>query len=136
LKPGQLAKLLARTTRSIKTALLDQALIAGIGNIYADEALHRAGIHPLTPADKVNASKVGELNRAIKHVLNRAIRAGGSSIRDYVDAQGNKGSFQKTHRVYDREGKPCSTCKTPIVRIVVGGRSTHFCPTCQKPRSR
>jgi formamidopyrimidine-DNA glycosylase len=136
LRPAALGKRLARTRRSIKTALLDQNLIAGIGNIYADEALHLAGIHPLTRADELDAKQVAALNRAMKRVLRRAITAGGSSIRDYVDGAGKRGSFQQRHRVYDREDKPCVTCKTAIVRIVVGGRSTHFCPRCQPAPKR
>jgi formamidopyrimidine-DNA glycosylase len=132
LRPNDFAKRLSKTTRVIKAALLDQNLVAGLGNIYVDEALHLAGVHPLTPACDVDRETARRLNRAIKRVLRRAIKAGGSSIRDYVDALGNRGGFQNQHRVYDREGKPCAKCKTPIVRIVVGGRSTHFCPDCQK----
>lgn len=132
LKPNHLARQLAKTRRAIKTALLDQRLIAGIGNIYADETLFRAGVHPLRPACEIDAEAVRRINAALKRVLNRAIRAGGSSISDYVDASGQRGSFQTLHRVYDRAGAPCRSCRTLIVRIVVGGRSTHFCPTCQR----
>ena len=132
LRPDDFAKRLSKTTRAIKAALLDQNLVAGLGNIYVDEALHLAGVHPLTPANTIDRDTAGRLNRAIKRVLRTAIKAGGSSIRDYVDALGNRGGFQKQHRVYDREGKPCAKCKTAIVRIVVGGRSTHFCPDCQQ----
>ncbi len=131
LRPDRLGRLLAKTSRAIKTALLDQTLIAGIGNIYADEALFIAGVRPTTRACELKPDDILRLNRAIKLVLRRAIRAGGSSIRDYVDANGARGSFQERHRVYGREGKPCANCKTPIQRIVLGGRSTHFCPTCQ-----
>ncbi len=131
LRPERLKRLLIRTSRAIKTALLDQTLIAGIGNIYADEALFLAGIHPERRACELTAADVMRLNRAIKLVLRRAIRAGGSSIRDYVDATGARGRFQERHRVYDRAGKPCAKCKTPVRRIVLGGRSTHFCPVCQ-----
>jgi formamidopyrimidine-DNA glycosylase len=131
LRPERLIRLLARTSRPIKTALLDQTLIAGIGNIYADEALHLAGIDPRRPACAVSADHVRRLNRVVKQVLRRAIRAGGSSIRDYVDANGSRGSFQTLHRVYDRTGEPCKRCKAPIQRITLGGRSTHFCPGCQ-----
>lgn len=131
LRPQRLVRILSRTARPIKAALLDQTVIAGIGNIYADEALHLAGIDPRARACMLDASRVRRLNRVIKLILRRAIRAGGSSIRDYVDANGRRGSFQSMHRVYDRAGKPCTRCKTPILRIVLGGRSTHLCPRCQ-----
>jgi formamidopyrimidine-DNA glycosylase len=130
--PSELLKRLSKTNRAIKVALLDQKLIAGLGNIYVDEALHAAGIHPLTPGSKLFAVQAGKLNRSIKTVLRRAIRSRGSSLRDYVDADGVAGGYQLLHKVYGREGEPCRTCKTPIERIVLGGRSTHFCPTCQK----
>ena len=133
MRVSQLASGLSRTSRCIKVALLDQRLVAGIGNIYADESLHLAGVHPLTPADRLNEVQVRRLCDAIKRVLRRAIRHRGSSLRDYVDADGAAGAFQKLHRVYDREGEPCSSCRGPIERIVLGGRSTHFCPRCQRP---
>ena len=108
-----------------------------MGNIYVDESLFTAGIHPLLPANELTREQVAELNRAIKRVLRRAIHSRGSSLRDYVDADGTRGSFQKLHAVYDRAGQPCRRCKAPIERIVLGGRSTHFCPTCQPaPRKR
>jgi formamidopyrimidine-DNA glycosylase len=128
----QLAQRLAQTTRAIKSALLDQQVLAGLGNIYVDESLFAARIHPLTPANQLGAELVAALNRAIKAILRRAIRHRGSTFRDYRDAEGNAGGFQLLHRVYDREGKPCRVCKTPIERIVLGGRSTHFCPHCQR----
>ena len=133
LAPGRLLKLLSRTRRAIKTALLDQRLVAGLGNIYADEALHAAAIHPTTPANELPEPAVYRLNRAIKQVLNRALRHRGSTLRDYMDANGQSGEFQKLHRVYDRAGEPCARCGTRIERIVLGGRSTHFCPVCQAP---
>jgi formamidopyrimidine-DNA glycosylase len=132
LQSKDLIQRLAKTTRSIKTALLDQKLIAGIGNIYADEALFEAGIHPRIPANRLSSAQITRLNRSIKTVLKRAIHYRGSTLRDYRDADGQSGNFQKVHRVYDRESKPCLTCKTPITRIVLGGRSTHFCPKCQR----
>lgn len=131
LRAAQLSRRLHRTKRAIKNVLLDQAVIAGVGNIYADEALFHAGIHPLSRADKLTTDQVRRLNRAVKVVLRRALRHRGSTLRDYVDADGATGAFQKLHRVYNRKGKPCRCCKTTIKRIVVGGRSTHFCPTCQ-----
>jgi formamidopyrimidine-DNA glycosylase len=132
LRPAQLAARLARTRRAIKSALLDQALIAGLGNIYVDEALFHAQIHPLTPADTVSSAQVARLNRAIKHTLRRAIRHGGSTLRDYIQVNGASGQYQTLHNVYGRESHPCPRCRTPIVRIVVAARSTHFCPRCQK----
>lgn len=132
LRPRQLARLLATTRRAVKVALLDQQLIAGLGNIYVDEALHAAGVHPLAAADALTPDKVARLNRAIKATLNRAIRHRGSTLRDYRDADGAAGGFQKLHRVYDRAGAPCHRCRTPIERIVVGGRGTHLCPRCQR----
>ena len=134
IRSSQLAQRLARTTRAIKNALLDQSLIAGLGNIYVDESLFRAGIHPLIRADRLKSEDVARLNRAIKTTLRRALRHRGSTLRDYFDANGEAGAFQKLHAVYDREGTPCRRCRTPIERIVLGGRSTHFCPQCQPRR--
>jgi formamidopyrimidine-DNA glycosylase len=132
LPAATLARRLARTTRAIKTALLDQRVVAGLGNIYVDESLHRAGIHPLTPARSMPADAVARLNRSIKQTLRKAINHRGSTLRDYADANGNKGGFQLLHAVYDRADEPCRSCRTPIVRIVLGARSTHFCPQCQR----
>ena len=132
-RPAQLAKRLSRTTRPIKNALLDQTVIAGLGNIYVDESLFGAGIHPLTPANQLTPEQIARLSRSIKATLRKALRHRGSTLRDYRDGDGLPGDFQSRHRVYDREGKPCRTCKTPIERIVLGGRSTHFCPRCQRP---
>ena len=133
LRTAQMSKRLARTTRAIKNVLLDQAVIAGVGNIYADEALFAARIHPLRRANELADDEVRRLNRAVKLTLRRAIRHRGSTLRDYVDAEGASGAYQNLHRVYDRAGEPCRTCKRPIERIVLGGRSTHFCPNCQAP---
>jgi formamidopyrimidine-DNA glycosylase len=134
LRPAQLFRRLHKTTRAVKNALMDQTVVAGLGNIYVDESLFAAGIHPLTPGNELTVEQVGRLNRAIKATLRRAIRHRGSTLRDYVDAEGESGAFQKLHRVYDRAGKPCRRCRTPIERIVLGGRSTHFCPKCQARR--
>lgn len=131
IQPKELAQRLKKTSRAIKTALMDQKLIAGLGNIYADEALFTAGIHPQIPAKKLNPPQIASLTQSIKTVLNRAIHHRGSTLRDYRDSNNQPGNFQKNHQVYDRAGKPCATCKTPIIRIVLGGRSTHFCPKCQ-----
>jgi formamidopyrimidine-DNA glycosylase len=131
LRPARLANALARTRRAIKAALLDQTLIAGIGNIYADEALFLARIHPRTPANTLSPEQVGRLNRAIKLTLRRAIRARGSTLRDFVDADNAPGSYRAKHQVYNRAGEKCRRCKTVIQRIVLTGRSTCFCPRCQ-----
>lgn len=135
MRNAQLAEQLSRTKRAVKNALMDQRVVAGLGNIYVDESLFAAGIHPLRRADRLKPEDVAKLTRAIKLTLRRALRHRGSTLRDYVDANGNAGGFQRMHRVYDRSAAPCRTCKTPIKRIVVGGRSTHFCPRCQ-PRIR
>ncbi len=132
LRATQLAQRLARTKRAVKVALLDQRFIAGLGNIYVDESLFAARIHPLTPANRLKPEQISRLNRSIKQVLRRALRHRGSTLRDYVDANGGAGAFQKLHKVYDRESSPCPSCHTPIRRIVLGGRSTCFCPKCQR----
>jgi formamidopyrimidine-DNA glycosylase len=131
MRTSQLANKLSGTTRAIKNALMDQAVVAGLGNIYVDESLHDARIHPLSRADALDEEQVARLTKSIKKVLRRAIRHRGSTLRDYVDADGAAGGFQHLHRVYDREGLRCRSCKSPIKRIVLGGRSTHFCPKCQ-----
>jgi formamidopyrimidine-DNA glycosylase len=125
------AALKRRKTR-IKALLLNQTFVRGIGNIYADEALFRAGIHPLAVASRLNAARARRLYDAIAEVLTEAIDAGGSSISDYVDAQGRKGFFQFSHRVYQRTGEGCVVCGTAIRRILVVQRSSHFCPRCQR----
>ena len=125
------AGLRGRKTR-IKALLLNQRFLRGMGNIYADEALFRAGIHPLAIASRIKGERALRLHQAIRAVLLEAIDAGGSSISDYVDAEGRKGFFQVSHRVYQRTGEPCVTCGTPIRRILVAQRSSHFCPKCQK----
>jgi formamidopyrimidine-DNA glycosylase len=116
----------------IKSALLNQKLLSGVGNIYADEALFRAEIRPRRRASSLNRSELRLLHSALKRVLKQAIKLGGSSVSDYVDSNGDDGFFQLKHRVYGREGKPCLVCKGPIKRIVIGGRSSHYCSQCQK----
>lgn len=116
----------------IKAALLNQSLLHGIGNIYADEGLFRAGIRPRRHAGRLKRAELLKLREALRDVLARAIELGGSSVSDYVDADGVRGFFQLEHRAYGRTGEPCLVCGTPIKRIVVGGRSTHFCPVCQR----
>jgi formamidopyrimidine-DNA glycosylase len=120
-----------RKTR-IKALLLNQTFVRGVGNIYADEALFRAGIHPEALAARLRADRVRRLYDGMVAVLTEAIAAGGSSISDYVDAEGRKGFFQFSHRVYQRTGEPCVTCGTPVKRVLVAQRSSHFCPKCQK----
>ncbi len=116
----------------MKSLLLNQTFVRGVGNIYADEALFRAGIHPLALSHRLRADRVRRLYDAMVEVLQEAIAAGGSSISDYVDAEGRKGFFQISHRVYQRTGEPCVVCGTPIRRVVVAQRSSHFCPRCQR----
>ncbi len=125
------AGLLKRKTR-IKALLLNQDFVRGIGNIYADEALFRAGIHPMALARRIRGDRARRLYDAISAVLKEAIAAGGSSISDYVDAEGRKGFFQVSHRVYQRTGEACVTCGEPIRRVLVAQRSSHFCRHCQK----
>jgi formamidopyrimidine-DNA glycosylase len=126
------AKLFRKRKTPIKSALLNQKLLSGVGNIYADEALFRAKIRPRRRASSLTQGELKRLHAELKKVLNHAIRLGGSSISDYVDADGEEGFFQSKHRVYGCEGKPCLVCKTPIKRIVIAGRSSHYCPHCQK----
>lgn len=116
----------------IKALLLNQRFLRGIGNIYADEALFRARIHPLAIARRLQRDRVKKLHAAIRRVLCEAIDAGGSSISDYVDIDGRQGSFQVRHNVYQKTGEPCPRCGTAIRRILVTQRGTHFCPQCQK----
>ena len=128
---GFLALFRGRKT-PIKSALLNQKLLRGVGNIYADESLFRAAIRPRRRASTITRDQLAKLLASVKEVLRKAIALGGSSISDYVDADGEEGFFQLQHRVYGREGKPCLVCKTPIKRIVIAGRSSHYCPRCQK----
>jgi len=117
---------------AIKSLLLNQTFLRGVGNIYADEALFRAGIHPQARAGRIRRDRARRLWQSVREVLSEAIEAGGSSISDYVDAEGRKGFFQFSHRVYGRTGEECVVCGTGIKRVVIGQRSSHFCPKCQK----
>ena len=119
-------------TAAVKLLLLDQRIVAGLGNIYACEALFRARIDPRKAAGKVSRSKLDSLGRAIPAVLEDAIRAGGSTLRDFAAPDGELGYFSKQFDVYDREGEPCRACPGTVKRIVQGGRSTFFCPSCQR----
>lgn len=116
---------------AIKAALLNQSLLTGIGNIYADESLFHAGIRPTRKAGRLTVDELERLRKALQRVLKAAIKLGGSSVSDYVDAEGVRGFFQLEHCVYQREGQPCRQCETPIRRIVLAGRGTHYCPNCQ-----
>jgi formamidopyrimidine-DNA glycosylase len=116
----------------IKSALLNQKLLSGVGNIYADEALFRAGIRPRRRAASLTRDRLRKLHRAVQEVLREAIELGGSSVSDYVNADGEEGFFQLQHRVYGREGEPCLVCGTLIKRGVIAGRSSHYCSHCQK----
>jgi formamidopyrimidine-DNA glycosylase len=117
---------------AIKAALLNQTLLAGVGNIYADESLFHAGIRPRRAAGRLTRAELERLRLALKKILQHAIRLGGSSVSDYVDANGARGFFQLEHCVYLRTDEPCRRCGTPIRRILLAGRGTHFCPKCQR----
>ncbi len=121
-----------RGTCRVKSALLDQSRVAGIGNIYSDEALHRAGVSPLRRLDTLSPTEIERIHSAVREVLREAISGGGSSVSDYVNLRGERGAFQDDHRVYRREGEPCPACGTSIRREVISGRSSYFCPKCQK----
>ena len=119
-------------TRIIKPLLLDQTIVAGIGNIYADEALFGANIMPTRPTNTLTDSEISHLHASIRHVLQLGIDREGASIDSYIKPDGSKGDMQNAVEVFRRTGAPCYTCHTPIERIVLGGRSTHYCPVCQK----
>ena len=127
------AALFARRRARLKTLLLDQQFLRGLGNIYVDEALFRARLHPLLIGAELSKARLQRLYGTIHELLGEAIVLGGSSVSDYVDGNGDRGSFQLFHRVYRRTGQPCRTCATPIERILVAQRGTHFCPHCQRP---
>jgi formamidopyrimidine-DNA glycosylase len=125
-------KLLKTRRSGVKPLLLNQRFLRGMGNIYTDEALFEARIHPRAIAATLSKDRVARLHSAMVDILAEAIRLKGSSISDYVDADGQRGSFQQQHQVYGRAGESCPTCGTPIRRIVVGQRGTHYCPKCQR----
>lgn len=132
LNPAAFRTELTRTNRSLKALLLDQKVIAGVGNIYADETLYRLGLHPETRASDVPRNLVEKLRAMIPTVLREAIEKRGSTIRDYIGGSGLEGGFQNEFRVYGRDGEPCLKCKTAIETVRVAGRTSHFCPSCQK----
>ena len=122
---------------AIKSWLMNQQMLAGLGNIYADEALYLARIHPLTSAGRISAQAAKRLRGAVKKVLRQAVERQGTSFRDYINLDGEPGSYSMRLRVYQRTGKPCRRCRAPIHRLVIAGRSSHFCPRCQpRPRLR
>jgi len=126
-----LGHILGRTRAPVKNALMNQGRVAGIGNIYASEALHRARVHPARPACGLSSSEVARLHRAVRRVLREALASAGTTFQSYRAVNGRSGSFQTRLRVYDREGRPCPRCGAPIERIVQAGRSTYLCPACQ-----
>lgn len=130
------ANYLARRARgrrvAIKQFLMDQRVVVGVGNIYASEALYRAGVHPKRAAGRVSGARLAELVEAVRAVLGDAIRAGGTTLRDYVGADGTPGYFRQRLYVYERTGRPCRRCRTPVRHLVQGQRSTYYCPRCQR----
>lgn len=134
---NQLMERLTGTRRAIKSALLDQSVVAGIGNIYVDESLFRARVHPCLRADRLDTATSTRLAACIRAVLGKAVELGGSTIQDHRTADGGWGSFQRLHRVYGRDGQPCTICGTSLRRTLVQQRATVFCPVCQRrPRGR
>ena len=125
-------RMLGAKKTKIKPLLMDQTFISGIGNLYAAEALFRAKIHPERASSSLSEKEKEGLFKAIRDVLNEAIKSGGSSVDDYVRVSGAPGDYARHHKVYGREGEPCVICKTPVKRIALGGRGTYFCPRCQK----
>lgn len=125
------ATMLRRRHARLKPLLLDQSFLAGLGNIYVDEALHRAGLHPLLAASALSPAEAGRLYYQLRELLTEAIASGGTTFSSYRDAFGNAGDYFERRRVYAREGEPCTSCGLAIARITVGGRGTHFCPSCQ-----
>lgn len=123
---------LRSTARAVKIAIMDPRTVVGVGNIYASEALFRARIRPSRPGNGLSRSETARLHREIRAILTEAIEAGGSSISDYVQADGANGRFQDRFRVYDREGEPCGLCGGRVRRVIQGGRSSFFCPRCQR----
>jgi formamidopyrimidine-DNA glycosylase len=130
--PEKFKEMLSRKKTTVKLALLDQKFLSGVGNIYANEALFRAGIHPKRKTNSLKDNEIKKMHDAILHVLAEAIRYRGTSDSWYVDASGKKGGFQERLKVYGREGEPCFRCKGRVVRISHGQRGTYFCPNCQK----
>ena len=131
ISPVEFARLFRGRKLAIKAALLNQSLVHGVGNIYADESLFRAGIRPRKAAGRLTRAELDRLHTALQAILARAIELGGSSVSDYVDAAGVRGFFQTEHKVYGRAGESCLDCTTPLKKLIVGGRTTIYCPKCQ-----
>ena len=131
IRPTDLHQRLQRTRRAIKAALLDQSVVAGLGNIYVDELLFQIGVHPERPADTIGLRETQRLVRVMRQLLTKAIAAGGSTLRDYTDADGRSGRFQQAHLVYGRAGAPCRQCDTQLEAVTLASRTTVFCPRCQ-----
>jgi formamidopyrimidine-DNA glycosylase len=132
LEPAEWRDRLRRTRRCLKAVLLDQRVVAGVGNIYADESLYEARLHPTRKASGLSGAEAERLRRAVARVLRRAIECRGSTIRDYVGGSGKRGGYQEEFRAYGRTGEPCRRCGTAIAHMRLAGRSTHFCPYCQR----
>lgn len=130
--PDDLHSRLRNTDRHLKAALLDQSVVAGLGNIYVDELLFQIGLHPMTKASRVKMNDVHTMVTAMRDLLGRAIASGGSSLRNYIDGNGNAGGFQFNHLVYGHAGEPCRRCQAPLKSSIVGGRTTVYCRKCQK----
>lgn len=131
-----LRKRLSKTERNIKSVLLDQTVLTGLGNIYVDEALFRSGIHPERKAPSLTTKEIDKLHQEIIATLKGAVEKGGSTVRTYVNTQGQIGMFQLQHFVYGRKGEPCKKCGTPIEKQVTAGRGTHICPKCQRLKKK
>src|SRR5690606_28951337 len=130
--PEALQAALAGRTRPIKSLLLDQSLVAGVGNIYADEALFAAGIHPERMSQSLSPAEVRVLWQSLRRVLQEGIEYGGTSFRDYVGGDGRPGTFQERLKVYGRKGMPCTVCQKTLAAVRIGGRTSVFCPACQR----
>ncbi|WP_340012212.1 DNA-formamidopyrimidine glycosylase [Paenibacillus sp. FSL H7-0690] len=131
--PERFKQIVSGKSTKIKSLLLNQEYIVGIGNIYVDESLHRAGIHPEDSAKALTDNQLDKLHHAIVSTLAEAVNAGGSSVKSYVNGQGESGTYQQQLLIYGRKDQPCSNCGTMIEKTVVGGRGTHYCPNCQRP---
>jgi len=129
---SEFKKILSDSKKSVKMVLMDQDKIAGIGNIYSDDILWKAKIHPLRPSDSLTGEEVKKIHKAIKEILTLAVKLGGTSISDYRDVSGKKGGYADKRLVYRRDGEPCKRCGSPIKRLKIGGRSARFCSECQK----
>lgn len=131
IRPEALSRSLRASRRAIKACLLDQRTLAGVGNIYADECLFLAGVHPSTEARDLSDAEIREITKRLKQVLRKAIQSGGSTLRDYRDASGQAGEYQRQHKVYGRGGEPCVACETTLETAQIGQRTTVWCPRCQ-----